>query len=253
MPRMPAERSNKVFGIIVIIIIVIAFAAGLRLWLKQDSERDTQKVPAKAHIPAKDRPVIDYNKIEKDKELKALMQKRKAQYGVEKGIDIITKSDESFRIGDTTIPMQEILDKIRLKSGDIVERDLKAKSVDSKEKIKAFGIYVVQAGDNIWNIHFNFLRDYFDHKGATLSPLADEPIRGKSSGVGKLLKFSENMVYIYNIKDRKLDVDINLITPLSKVVVYNMNQVFALLDLIDYEHVNRIQFDGETLWIPAKQ
>jgi hypothetical protein len=31
-----------------------------------------------------------------------------------------------------------------------------------------------------------------------------------------------------------------------------MEQIFALLDLIDYEKVNRIQFDGETLWIPAE-
>ncbi|MBU4184653.1 MAG: hypothetical protein KKC23_00315, partial [Proteobacteria bacterium] len=104
--------------------------------------------------------------------------------------------------------------------------------------------------DNIWNIHFNFLKDYFDHKGIALSPLADEPDRrGFSSGVGKILKFSEKIVTIYNIKERKIAVDINLIYPLSKVVVYNMDRIFALLDRIDYNNANRIQFDGETLWI----
>jgi hypothetical protein len=35
-------------------------------------------------------------------------------------------------------------------------------------------------------------------------------------------------------------------------VVYNMDQIFKLLDLIDYERVNHIQFDGETLWIPSQ-
>ena len=116
-----------------------------------------------------------------------------------------------------------------------------------------FGIYVVQSEDNIWNIHFNFMKDYFAHKGVPLSSLADEPVeRGRSSGVAKLLKFSENTVNIYNLKEHKLDVDLNLIFPLTKLVVYNMDQIFALLDLIDYEHVNNIQFDGETLWISAK-
>jgi len=250
MPKKTSQISSKAIGIIVSCIILIT-VAGLWFWLKKDSKVNTQNEPEKIHIPPTAKSVIDYNNIEKDKELIALMQKRKAEYGVEKGVDIITKSDESFKIGDSTVSMQEILDKIRIKSGDIVERDLKSKKMDPMKSSEAFGIYVVQPGDNIWNIHFNFLRDYFAHKGISLSPIADEPERGgQSSGVGKLLKFSERTVNIYNIKERKIDVDLNLIYPLSKVVIYNMDQIFELLDLIDYEHVNRIQFDGETLWIP---
>jgi len=59
-------------------------------------------------------------------------------------------------------------------------------------------------------------------------------------------------VHIYNIKDRKLDTELNRILPLSKIVVYNMQRIFALLDQIDYNHVNHIRFDGETFWIPAE-
>jgi len=40
---------------------------------------------------------------------------------------------------------------------------------------------------------------------------------------------------------------------LSKIVIYNMDRVFALLDAIDYEDVNQIEFDGETIWLPAVQ
>ena len=250
MPKKTAEISSKTIGIVVVCILFVT-VAGLWFWLKKDSKVNTQNIPEKVHIPATAETVIDYNKIEKDKDLKALMQKRKAEYGIEKGVDIITKSDESFKIGDSTVSMQEILDKIRIKSGDIVERDLKSKKTDPVKNSESFGIHVVQPEDNIWNIHFHFLKDYFAHKGISLSPLADEPSRrGQSSGVGKLLKFSEGTVNIYNIKEHKIDVDLNLIYPLSKVVIYNMDQIFALLDLIDYEHVNRIQFDGETLWIP---
>lgn len=251
MPKKPAEISSKAIGIIVSFIILVT-AAGVWFWWQKDSKVTTQNMPEKVHIPATAETVIDYNNIEKDKALITLMQKRKAEYGIEKGVDIIAKSDESLKIGDSTVSMQEILDKIRIKNGDIVEKDLKSNKMDPTKNSEAFGIHVVQTGDNIWNIHFNYMKDYFAHKGISLSPLSDEPARGgQSSGVGKLLKFSESTVNIYNIKEHKIDVDLNLIYPLSKVVIYNMDQIFALLDLIDYEHVNRIQFDGETLWISS--
>jgi hypothetical protein len=82
--------------------------------------------------------------------------------------------------------------------------------------------------------------------------MADEPLGGgRSSGIGKLLKFSENIVYIYNIRKRKLAEDLHAIIPLTKIVIYNMERIFSLLDQIDYEHLNRIQFDGVTVWIPS--
>jgi len=116
-----------------------------------------------------------------------------------------------------------------------------------------YGIHVVQPGENIWEIHFRLLEDYYDNKGIALSPLSDEPDDlGHSSGVGKILKFSEEMVHIYNLKERKLETSLDFIYPLSKIVVYNMGHVFALLDRINYKDVERIAFDGETLWLPAE-
>jgi len=260
MPKKPVKKTSRVVGVVIIALVVIGAFAGFRFLMKQKSKPGTQKGTDKIQIPSNTEPIIDYNKIKEDKELQALMQERKAQYGVDKGVDIIAQSNESIKIGDSTVSMQEILEKIRLKSGDIVEKDLKSQDATTKEKqdattkekIESFGIHVVQPGENIWNIHFTFLKDYFDHKGVQLSPRSDEPLEGgSSSGVGKILKFSEHTVNIYNIRERKLDVNLNLIFPLTKVVVYNMDQIFAFLDLIDYKHVNRIQFDGETLWMPA--
>jgi hypothetical protein len=251
MPKKSVERTNTIIGIVVVGVVLVATLTGLKFLRKPASETGVQKGIDKIQIPSKTEPVIDYNKLKEDKELQTLMQKRKAQYGLNKGVDIITKSNESFKVGDATVSMQEILDKIRLKSGDIVEKDLKSQGKSNK-KIESFGIHVVQPGENIWNIHFTFLKDYFDHKGIQLSPLSDEPLHGgRSSGIGKILKFSEHTVSIYNIKEHKLDMDLNLIFPLTKVVVYNMDQIFTFLDLIDFKHVNRIQFDGETLWMPA--
>lgn len=252
MPKKPVKKVNRVIGVVILAMVLVGAFTGFKFLMKQESKPETQKGPDKIEIPSNNDLIIDYNKLEEDKKLKALMQQRKAQYGVNKGVDIIAQSHESIKIGDSTISMQEILEKIRIKSGDIVEKDLKSQDVTTKDKIESFGIHVVRPGENIWNIHFTFLKDYFDHKGAQLSPLSDEPIEGgSSSGVGKILKFSEHTVNIYSIREHKLDVDLNLIFPLTKVVVYNMDQIFAFLDLIDYKHVNRIQFDGETLWIPS--
>jgi len=252
MPRKPVKKANRIIGVIIVALVVVGAFTGIRFLMKQKSKLETKKGNEKIQIPSNTEPIIDYNKIKENKELKELMQQRKAQYGVDKGVDIIAQSNESIKIGDSTVSMQEILEKIRLKSGDIVEKDLKSQDVTTKDKIESFGIHVVQPGENIWNIHLTFLKDYFDHKGVQLSPRSDEPLEGgSSSGVGKILKFSEHTVNIYNIREHKLDVNLNLIFPLTKVVVYNMDQIFAFLDLIDYKHVNRIQFDGETLWMPS--
>jgi len=43
-----------------------------------------------------------------------------------------------------------------------------------------------------------------------------------------------------------------LIHPLSKIVIFNLARVFAMLDSINFEEVDRIRFDGETLWLPTK-
>ncbi len=250
MPKKNAAISNK---IAVIIIICAVAAAGLFLMQRKLTGPVEKNLSEKVHVPIKSQTVIDYNNLKKDKELQILTQKRKTKYGVEKSVDIIVKSDESLKIGDSIVPMQEILDKIRIKSGDIVEKDIEGATLPD-DRIRAFGIYVVKPEDNIWNIHFKFLKDYCDHKGIAIAPLADEPNRkGFSSGIGKILKFSEKTVSIYNIKERKIAVDLNLIYPLSKVVVYNMDRIFALLDRIDYNNAKRIQFDGETLWITIDQ
>ena len=120
------------------------------------------------------------------------------------------------------------------------------------EKTDAYGIYVVRPGDNIWNIHFQFLKENFKHRGITLSPVADEPDeRGVSSGVGKILKFAEGLVYIYNIREHRLADDANIIQPLSKIIVFNMAKAIELIKKLDYEDIKHIQFDGETLWLPS--
>jgi hypothetical protein len=122
----------------------------------------------------------------------------------------------------------------------------------SDEPAPLFGIHVVRPGNNIWNIHFRFLREYFGARDIRIAPGSDRPDeRGVSSGVGRILKFSETMVYIYNLRERRMETNLDLIHPRSKIVVFNLSEAFDLLGRIDAENIRGLRFDGETLWIPA--
>ena len=199
-------------------------------------------------------PDIDYKNLKKDEKLKQLMVSRKEELGLKKSIDMIVKSDETFKVGDVQIPLRDILEKARFKEGKVFEEKIEDSGAVQPEKIKKFGIYVVQPGDNIWNIHFNILKEFYEYQGIKISPVADEPLTtGMSSGVGKILKFSETMVIIYNFIEQKIDSNIELLEPLSKIIIYNMEEIFSLLQEVNYEDIDRIQFDGKTIWVPTKK
>ena len=167
-------------------------------------------------------------------------------------------SKPSIRAGKRRVNIEALKKEIReeintlmLKKGDL-ESEL-IMLLKKEKRPEAYGIYVVRSKDNIWNIHYKFLKEYFGHRNIDLSGSADEPdTRGRSSGVGKILKFSEKMVYIYNIRERELTSDIDIIHPLSKIVVFNMSKVFELLKDVAYQDMDQIQFDGENIWLPAK-
>jgi len=359
-----SDRSKAILAILVVLaMIVAAIFFGSKFMQKKSSDKlqglSDKGKPAVAitkKSPAEEKP-IDYE------DSQDMMARRKAELGFDKGVDMIVRPGETIKIGDALVSVDEILDKIRLKTGAIAEQNISASSgaetvrrlvklpaaleklkeldeeyrelerqlasppeplnpeveekarerqkevaelvhtyrryqdvleklEDTRKKLEgakdeqvaaltkeidalnkerteleevilirigtdqdldAYGIYVVKPKDNIWNIHFQFLKDYFTHKEVILSPMDDEPTpEGESSGVGRLLKFSETMVHIYNIREKKLDTDLNMIQPMSKIVVFNLARVFAMLESIDYSEVGRIRFDGETLWLPAK-
>jgi hypothetical protein len=254
-------RKNKLFiPLFCIITLAVAIGSGIYFVSDKKSEENISSL-AKTSQAVPPENVIDFNQIDQDGNLQVLIKERKENFGLDKGVDIIVSADESFKIGESVIPMKEILEKIRIKQGDLIEEGLTdtpfGKSLemqDLSEKIDhSFGIYVVKPNDNFWNIHFRFLQDYFDKKNIQLSPIADKPDRqGFSSDVGKILKFSEKIVYIYNVRDRKLDVNLNLIHPESEIVVFHMEEILSILDQIDFVNVDMIRFDGENLWISPK-
>ena len=364
----PYQTPPRRWWLSTVIILALILMAGIGYWWWQQRKAPYSAVKTEdnatsvAHLtaPIESSPVISQGDLQTPAEPNELMAQRKTQLGIESGVDMIVREDETIQIGDIRIPMTEILEKIRIKEGEIVEKELigtpkpagrpatpatvrrrqaeiqdrlaeieklladprvqanqplmeslqteqgnlrrteatiqryldtleqlaeleqqisrgakgnlsqlqtdRAALLQSKadlEKslkadpywdgaIDAYGIHIVRPGDNIWNIHFQFLRNYFARKGIDLAPTADEPLaKGMSSGVGKILKFSENMVHIYNLRQRRLEMNLDTIHPLSKIVIFNLARVFAMLKQIDYGNVHRIEFDGETLWIPS--
>ncbi len=313
--RKPLKSDRTFRRVIIFAVTMTGLLGGLWFWKQHpdilekvigEAPSAVKKLSKKIEPPSEK--VIDYSKLKTDPQVKETMEQRKEQYGVDKKIDMVVKPDESVKIADSTVPMQEILDKIQEKEGQIAEKDLVKKpdaatsaetthpvesvaeksaapglktdtapdkplrkkifrmsipsqgaasqspaSADIENMDEVYGIYVVRHGDNVWNIHFEFLKEYFKNKGVSLAAFADEPRGRRSSGVGKILKFSEDMVYIYNLREHKLDLDLNTIQPLSKIVVFNLRRAFSLLNQLDYKTVNRIRFDGKTIWIPAAQ
>ncbi|OQY11444.1 MAG: hypothetical protein B6I31_04925 [Desulfobacteraceae bacterium 4572_19] len=220
-------------------------------------ERDITNTDSNANINSTiDSPNVNVNTdIDTEITENVIFEKAITQKSIKE--DGFTKED-SKNISKTNIKESERSGKnsnkeIKSDTGNGLTNSTSQTNATEKE-IKEYGIYVVQAGDNIWNIHFRLLKDYFNRKGIVLTSRADEPTKeGFSSGIGKLLKFSEQMVSIYNILEHKIDFNLNIIEPMSKIVVYNMNEVFSMLNQIDYSQADNIQFDGETIWLPAQQ
>ncbi len=282
-----------VIGLIVLVAAGFFVAKGVRTAMtsrsflspeKPENLSDQAKPEGKKNAPQvvkgtiKAEPEINFKDLNKNPELDQLMADRKARSGVDKSLDMIVQADEKFVVGGQKISMKEILKKAMAKKGEIFQEDIRVpgepvesgapgepgksgKSGVSEESgaplpkaIKEYGIYVVRKGDNIWNIHFNILKEFYSSRGISVASRADEPVNeGVSSGVGKILKFSEQMVMIYNLTERQMADDINLLQPLSKIIVYNMGEIFSLLQEVTYENVDRIQFDGTSIWIPVKQ
>jgi len=188
--------------------------------------------------------------LHRSKSSPPLQDQAREKIAMEKSFDRIVSSDEIFTIGDVTISMRNIIEKSFLKKRKIFEERIDGTGQTTQETIQRYGIYIVKPGDNLWNIHFAIVQEYFKSKGLALSRTADEPVENHaSSGLGKVLKFSEQLVTIYNIMEERVDENIDLLEPLSKIVVYNINEVFALLKKIDYKNMDKIRFDGETIWI----
>jgi len=106
-----------------------------------------------------------------------------------------------------------------------------------------YGVKVVRPGENLWNIHYNILREYFARRGVNLPRHADEPQPdGRSSSVGRILKFLEGAVQVYSIPENRLVRDLDRIHPDDLIVFFNISDVFSVLDNLQPEELRWIRY-----------
>ena len=178
---------------------------------------------------------------------KDVQAERKRPYGLEQSLDAVVRSDEVIQVGDKVIPVTELQRKLVVQQrGKMLEQPL-----DKPPKISVWGVHVVRPGESLWSIHFRLLREYMAARGVDLGAKADQPtVEGYSSGVGKVLKFAEHMVGVYNTQTRDMSRNLNLLEPGRKVVVYNLTEIFAQLAKINPRDLSGVMYDGRVLFFP---
>jgi hypothetical protein len=171
---------------------------------------------------------------------------RKRPFGLDKSVDAVVRSDEAVQIGNQRITIDELERKLVVEErGEVREKGLKS------PKITVWGVYLVRPGDNLWDIHYRLLKEYLANRGVQLPPRADQPTaKGQSSGVGKVLKFAEHMVGVYNLRTRHMSHNLNLLEPGQKAVVFNLSEIFGQLAQVDPKDLNGIMYDGRVLFFP---
>jgi hypothetical protein len=176
-------------------------------------------------------------------------EERKADFGLHKSLDIIVRSDESIVINDTEIPVAELERQLDLYRGEISEQHISS----SQDQISAWGVHWVRAGDNLWLIHLNLLREYMAGRGVKMAWGADQPLPGGySSEVGKMLKFAEHMVGVFNLRTGQMSHDLNWLEPGEKIVVFNLSEIFSQLRNVDLSDLSGLIYDGRVLIFPQK-
>lgn len=246
---MEQKQKNLIIGAVLFLALVIISTIIIFNSTKRPDNSST-KTPPQSNTDKNAVKVSNKATISIDKPSdKKLMEDRKAEYGIEKGLDMVIKSDEKVMINNKTIDMEKLEEREMIEKGELVSSDLNS---DAARSTQDYGIYVVKKGDNLWDIHFRLLRELFEKKGIKISILADEPLeKGYSSGVGKILKFSEKMVRVYSLDNDNLYFDINNIEPKGKVVIYKMNEIESLLKDMTVRDVDNVVFDGKNLWIES--
>ena len=97
-----------------------------------------------------------------------------------------------------------------------------------------YGVRIVRPGEYVWGIDFAVLRQVMARRGVMISTTADHPDReGRSSGVARILKFAEGIVYAYNVHENRFEKDLNTISPGFIVIYFRICDYVAALDRLN--------------------
>ena len=276
--KVQKARSVRVWILAAVVVVGVLALNHVYQWYPWPWAEPPEKI-REAVVPPPPPPsappqVIDYAKIEEhsDQTLDMLIEARKKEFGLDQSVDMVVRPEEYIKLGDETVALVDILSEIERMGhgagdspetatprGEVTEEDLNGSSAAphlprrdeiAKRPTQYYGVYVVRPGDNLWDIHFLVLMEYLKHRGIDVSPNADEAVQGRSTGVARILKYAESMVHVFNVKTRKLDQNLDILEPNSKVVVFNLTRLHQILGRIKPGQLDQVQYDGTDLYLP---
>lgn len=199
----------------------------------------------------------------------ASQHERKEAFGLKTSVDHVVQAQESFSAHGRQWTVEEIQRRLGAQASqtphapgapeargteDIALGGYVSKPMPSglsgtpSQRTIYYGVRLVRPGENIWKIHYSVIREYFARRGITLPPRADQPRSdGHSSGLGRLLKFMESIVHVYDTQHNRLIDDINLLQPHNLIVFFNISEVFAALDHLNAQDLEALRYLGSTL------
>lgn len=188
-------------------------------------------------------------------------EERKEAFELRNSVDKILLKDEDLEVEGKPVTISEILGQLHDAKSfqplipSIEERDLGGYIKKPIVPVKApsaqsayYGVRLVRPAENLWKIHYRIIQEYLARRQIILPPRADEPYPdGRSSGVGRLLKFIEGVVYIYNAGQARLETDRNLIQPHSVLVIFKISDLFEALDQLQPQDIQWLRYVNHRL------
>ena len=171
----------------------------------------------------------------------ATEEQRKDLFRLDQSVDHIVTADEPFEIAGEQVTIKDIKQRLGLSpaspspseetTGSEQPAGYLKKPIPKHDQPVYYGVREVHRGENVWKIHFQILRDYFLRRQVELLPTADRPDpSGRSSGIGRLLKFLEGVVYVYDVKAKRAVPDVNWVDPDTVIIFFRISEVFTALD-----------------------
>ena len=154
-------------------------------------------------------------------------KERQAAFGLFKSIDYIVLRDEPFEVAGRQWTVRQMQsDLMGLKDFQSLVPLIQEKEIGSSIRkpvhpspsrashLVYYGIRIVRPHESLWNIHYGILREYLGRRQIDIPADADRPLSdGRSSGVGRVLKFFEGIVSLYDLNDVRAEQDLNQIRP----------------------------------------
>lgn len=222
--------------------------------------------PEPAPQPAQSAPAVSSPSYP-DVPPQASQNERKEAFGLKSSVDHVVQSQEPFTAHGRQWTVDEIQRRLAGRAtqgaqetgeekfiGGFVRKPAPGKSVegDPKRPTVYYGVRSVRPGESLWGIHYGVVRESFARRGIELPPRADQPRPdGRSTGVGRILKFLEGVVFVYNIRENRLVEDLNLLYPNDLIVFFKISEVFEALDQVRPEDLNAVRYVGPTLLLKA--